>query len=65
MRCYLKKKLWWKIVKRCQRNFFENNLNKDTEVRMVQDANKAIVRGYFIQCDSELKKGIENSNDFG
>lgn len=34
-------------------------------MRMVWDANKAIVRGYFIQYDSDFKKGIENANDFG
>lgn len=30
--------------------FFENNLNKGTEVRMVWDTSNALVKGYFIQC---------------
>lgn len=60
-----KKEIVVENCKKVSKEFFENNLNKDTEVRMVWDANKAIVRDCFIQCDSELKKGIENSNDFG
>lgn len=51
--------------KKVSKEFFQKTLNKGSEVRMVWDANKAIVRGYFVQCDGEFKKGIENANDFG
>nr|GEZ82414.1 hypothetical protein [Tanacetum cinerariifolium] len=38
------------------KDFFELNMNKGTEARMVWDASKAFIRGYFIQKNAEWTK---------
>ena len=45
--------------KRKLREYFEMNLNKGTDLRMVWDTSKAYMQGYFIQQNSQMKRNRE------
>lgn len=53
MRSYYKKKEWG-LEKEIQW-IFENTVNKGTEARKFWNASIDFLRGYFIQCNTDLK----------